>query len=183
MNSICINASDTLTFEITGQLEFPTLGLSIRNDNFEVDYETNNGGIGKVGIKYKNVDFKLGFGSSSMDTAYDISTKYFDFQGFFYFNRFGTDVYFQKFEGYYSERPDENRILYYPEMRLLTMTVNEYFKIGGDNNISSFTNPISTVKNISHLFFTLGSLSYRGINSSIPLIPNQDTANLPYFSD
>ncbi|MBN1252056.1 MAG: DUF4421 family protein [Bacteroidales bacterium] len=178
-----IYASDTLSFNATAQLEFPILGLSLYNNSSELKYSPNNSLVFKLGLQYKNLGLTFGFGSGRMDTLYNVTTKYFDFQGFYYFKKIGTDIYFQNFKGYYIDEILISDEALLPDMQTQTWTVNQYFKLGGSNNISDLISAISNNKKFSFIFFAMGSVSHRKIKSSQNLIPLSEELKLPSFNE
>lgn len=160
----------TVTFMGT----LPTLGFGLRNDVKDIDYSTNNSVIPTLGLQYGNFGVSYGRNTGRLDDTIDLSTTSQDFQGFYSYNKFGVDFYYQDYKGYFVDRLPIDSESYFPGMRVTTYTANYYHKLGGSNKMSAMTTPIPSKAWFSSLYYILASLSDRSIHSPRNIVLEQD---------
>ena len=177
------NSDSKRKISVTFMGTLPALGFGIRNDVQDIDYSTNNSVIPKLGLQYGDFGFSYGKNTGRLDETIELSTSSQDFQGFFYYEKFGVDFYYQDYKGYFVDRLPIESDSYFPKMRVTTYTANYYYKIGGSNKISAMITPIPSKAWFSTLYYLLTSLSDRSITSPGNIILEQDRADFPSIDE
>ena len=168
---------------VSVQGEGTQLALSFLDNNSPktLDFVPNNPVMIKVGVQYKDLGASYGSGVGSQDRRYHVSSTCRDLQLFYYSGRFGGDLYYQSYKGYYVDASPGLPEGLYPGLRTRTYTGNLYFKIGGSADLSAFNATLTPDKSSKYLLFAVASLSDRSVFSDKPLVPPAYRRTFPDF--
>ncbi len=172
--SVCRAAdSSGAGVRVSVQGEGTQLAFSFLDNNSPktLDFIPNNPVMIRVGVQYKDLGASYGSGAGSQDKRYQVSSTCRDLQLFYYTARFGGDLYYQAYKGYYVDAAPGLPEGLYPGLKTRTYTGNLYYKIGGSADLSAFNAALTPEKRSKYLLFAIASLSDRSISSDKPLVP------------
>ena len=138
-------------------------------------YQPNNPCEFKIGAQYGKIGAKLGIFSTGADDDLAVRTTCFDFHGFYYYDRFGADLYAQWYRGFQLDGEDVAR----PDFELTTLTASGYLKIAGTCGLDALTTPIVEGGPIDMLAYAFLSVSRRAIDSGGDIVPQFRATDFP----
>jgi hypothetical protein len=156
----------------------------------QIEYWPNVPLSGGLDISYKSYGFSFSgkLGGSSRDMEVYGKTKYHDFQMYHYARKFGVDMYYQNYRGFYLddarkygyEQGDPQTIR--PDLKIRTMGLNTYYIFSDDFSYSASVNQQERQSQWDWTFLLMGSVNYFRINSSGSLIPAPQQAAYDEYS-
>lgn len=167
--------AETKILRTTFECELPRLALGVYDNRSGDDlrYEPNNPCEFKIGAQYGKLGAKVGLFSVKADSARSVGTTSFDFHGFYYFERFGADLYAQWYRGFYLAGTSQDC----PDFELTTLTANGYMKLAGTCGIDALKTPIVDGGPVDLLAYAFASVSRRTIDAGGRLVPENQSAN------
>lgn len=161
-----------------------SLNLSIADgtQNEEtIDYNANTP-LALGGAVYYNdfgISAFIGLFNNENDSDYG-KTEYTDFQFFYFFKKFGSELYFQKYQGYYLDNPesygykagDSNSKR--PDINAKNIGINAYYIFSDDYSFKAFMNQTERQRKWDWTFLMMGSYNYLKVNSNYDMIPDSE---------
>lgn len=159
----------------------PSLGMSLYQGDLahRVRFKSNNPPRVSLGLWHEGLGGSVGFGSGRMKEEIDLETRYLDLQLFLTFHRIAVDVYWQRYEGYYSEDEEHGTTTLHPAATMSTQGVNVYRKLLGNVDLMSLRSPHQERRFLSYLLYAMGSVSHRRFEASEALVPPSQVENYP----
>lgn len=153
----------------TFECELSRLELGVYgNDAGEpLRYEPNNPCQFKIGAQYGKLGAKVGVFSGKADDSLGVKTACLDFHGFYYYDRFGADLYAQWYRGFYLDGEETAC----PDFELTTLTASGYMKLAGTCGLGALTTPIVEGQPFDALAYAILSVSRRAIDSGGDIVP------------
>ena len=182
--SVCLAADSAgAGVKVSVQGEGTQLAFSFLDNNSPktLDFIPNNPVMIRVGVQYKDLGASYGSGAGRQDKRYHVSSACRDLQLFYYAGRFGGDLYYQAYKGYYVDAAPGLPEGLYPGLKTRTYTGNLYYKIGGSADLSAFNATLTPDKSSRYLLFAIASLSDRSVSSDKTLVPPAYRRTFPDF--
>lgn len=163
----------------------PSLGMSLYQDGLahRVRFKSNNPPHLNLGLWHEGLGGSIGFGSGRMKEEIDLDTRYLDLQLFLTFPRMAVDVYWQRYEGYYSEDEEHGKIAIHPGATMTTQGLNAYHKLVGNVDLMALRSPHQERRFLSYLLYTMASVSHRRLESPTGIVPTGQWENYPRLAD
>lgn len=163
----------------TLECDVPRLMVTVTDDERgDLDLIPNNAAVLKAGAKYGKLGCRVGIWQTDPDETKAVITQCADIQAFCYSEKWGLDVYLQRYDGFYASRDGVDGESPFPSMDMRTATLNAYAKLGGSRTIRAFEDAITSDKGASILTYALASVSYRTV-ASPNAIPSPGTGTSP----
>ncbi len=146
-----------------------------------IDYNANTPLALGGAIYYKSFGISAFKGLFKNEDESDYGkTKYSDFQFFYFFRKFGSELYFQKYQGYYLNNPesygyktgDSNSKR--TDINAKNIGINAYYIFSDDYSFKAFMNQTERQKKWDWTFLIMGSYNYLKVNSSYSMIPDSE---------
>lgn len=168
-------------WDLSLQMEGSNLGMDIYQKDLahKIRYKPNNPPGFEVALSYEGVGGSFGFSAGKMKDEYDVSTHSLDLQLFWHRPRFGVDLYYQTYQGYYGEGDSAHGPLLYPHLEMSTQTANAYAKLCGNVDLTTLSSPDSLRSPLSWLVYASASVSRRKVSSPVSLVPAYEAAHYP----
>lgn len=168
-------------WDLSAEMKMSNLSMDIyqKDVTHKVRYKPNNPPGFEVGLSYQGVGGSIGYSTGKLKDEYDVSTHSLDLQLFWHRPRFGADLYYQTYEGYFIEGDSTHGPLLFPKLGMSTQTANVYAKLWGNVDLTTLSSPDSLRSPVSWLVYASSSVSRRKVSSSAPLVPAYEAANYP----
>lgn len=163
----------------------PSLGMSLYQGDLahRVRFKSNNPPLLNLGLWHEGLGGSIGFGSGRMKEEIDLDTRYLDLQLFLTFQRIAVDVYWQLYEGYYSEDEEHGKIAIHPGATMTTQGLNVYRKLVGNVDLMALRSPHQERRFLSILLYAMASASHRRLESPTGIVPTGQWENYPRLAD
>lgn len=170
---------------VSAGLVSPSLAMSLYKEGraHNITYKPNNPPRLSLGLWRRGVGGTLGFGSGKMKDDIDVETSYLDLQLFLTFSKIAVDLYWQSYEGYYSEDKATGTIEVHPDATMATQGLNVYHKLLGNVDLLALRAPHQEPRIFSFLLFAMASVSHRQFDTPIALVPASQWENYPDLGD
>lgn len=136
-------------------------------------------------LGYNGLTLLGSYGEGEQSNEYDIESQCYAFQGFYYTDYLGLDLYYEKYSGFYLDGLPYDPGNAYPNLELTTKTLNFYLKLKGEASLRDLKDPGMTEKPFAftHATFIMPYASLHGIKSPSLLLPASYRTIYPALKD
>lgn len=175
------DSSRIRNWDLAVEMTMSNLSMDIyqKDVTHKIRYKPNNPPGFEVGLSYQGIGGSIGYSTGKLKGGIDVSTHSLDLQLFWHRPRFGVDLYYQTYEGYFIEGDATHSPVLFPNLGMSTQTANAYAKLWGNVDLTTLSSPNSLRSPVSWLVYASSSVSRRKISSPVPLVPAYETADYP----
>jgi len=180
----------TPDFRAMATFSMPNLQLGITHFNEtdeteEIKYSPNVNMSCGIDLSYKGFGFSysMKLDQAAKDENTYGKTKYKDYQFYYYSDKWGADIYYQRYSGYYLDNPETfgqiqgDSVSIRPDMKMNSSGFNIYYCFNDEMSLNNSMKHVSIKKKGLHSLLLMLSPNYFKVTSDSSLIPPDEEIN------